>query len=209
MAVEHIKKVAVMSFRVTLSMLAVFSIASSAATASESGESVAFRSKEWQSLHAKDDADADKTLAMLRKLGCETKVDNHGDHSDVTFRSVEWREITLESHENADRWEQWLNKNGFETLHGHAHAPSQDAIIVEYMQNEWQSQHFEDERKAAEFLAICKGLGCEVRKGSHIGHIDVSFRCTSRRSLVCIDHDEAHSMQSWLEKKGFQTEHVH
>lgn len=198
-----------MLFKVTLSILAVLAIASSVATASENGESVAFRSKEWQSLHAKDDADADKTLAMLRKLGCETKVNNHGDHSDVTFRSVEWREITLESHENADRWEQWLNKNGFETLHGHAHASSRDAIVVEYMQSEWQSQHFEDDRKAAEFVAICKGLGCEVRKGSHIGHIDVSFRCESRRSLVCIDHDEAHSMQSWLEKKGFQTEHVH
>ncbi len=92
---EHIEKVAVMLFKVTLSIFAVLSIASSVATASESGESVAFRSKEWQSLHAKDDVDADKTLAMLRKLGCETKVDNHGDHSDVTFRSVEWREITL------------------------------------------------------------------------------------------------------------------
>ena len=91
--VEHIEKVAVMLFKFTLSIIAVLSIASSVATASESGESVAFRSKEWQSLHAKDDVDAGKTLAMLRKLGCETKVDNHGDHSDVTFRSVEWREI--------------------------------------------------------------------------------------------------------------------
>ena len=198
-----------MMFKAVFSVFAVFSMVCLPAKASESGESVAFRSKEWQSLHARDEADADKALAMLRKLGCETKVDNHGDHSDVTFRSVEWQEITLESHENADRWEQWLNRNGFETLHGHAHASVDDAIVVEYMQSEWQSQHFEDDRKAAEFVAICKGLGCEVRKGNHSGHIDVSFRCPSRRSLVCVDHDEAHSMQSWLEKKGFQTEHVH
>ena len=97
-----------MLLKVTLPILAVFSILAAAAKASEVAESVAFRSREWQSLHAKDAADADKTLATLRKLGCETKIDNHGDHSDVTFRSVEWREVTLESHENADRWEQWL-----------------------------------------------------------------------------------------------------
>lgn len=206
---DHIEKVTVMLLKVSLPILAVFSMFNAASNASEIAESVAFRSREWQSVHAKDAADADKTLAMLRKLGCETKIDNHGDHSDVTFRSMEWREVTLESHENADRWEQWLNKNGFETLHGHAHAPSENAIVVEYLQGEWQAQHFDDEKKAAEFIAICKGLGCEVRKGSHSGHIDVRFRCPSRRSLVCVDHDEAHSMQSWLDKKGFQTEHVH
>jgi predicted HicB family RNase H-like nuclease len=198
-----------MLVRATLFALAVLSIANSVTMASEGEESVAFRSKEWQSLHAEDDADAEKKLSMLRKLGCETKVNRHGNHSDVTFRSVQWREVTLESHENADRWEQWLNKNGFETLHGHAHASSRDAVAVQYMQSEWQSQHFEDEAKADEFVAICKGLGCEVRKGGHDGHIDVRFRCTSRRNLVCIDHDEAHSLQTWLEKKGFQTEHAH
>lgn len=198
-----------MLFRTTLFALAILSIANSVTIASEGEESVAFRSKEWQSLHAEDDADVDKKLSMLRKLGCETKVNRHGNHSDVAFRSVQWREITLESHENADRWEQWLNKNGFETLHGHAHASSRDAVAVQYMQSEWQSQHFEDETKADEFVAICKGLGCEVRKGGHDGHVDVRFRCVSQRNLVCIDHDEAHSLQTWLEKKGFQTEHAH
>ena len=100
------RKVSVMLLKVTLPILAVFSMFIAAANASEAAESIAFRSKEWQSVHAKDAADADKTRATLRKLGCETKIDNHGDHSDVTFRSAEWREVTLESHENADRWEQ-------------------------------------------------------------------------------------------------------
>lgn len=198
-----------MLLKIRLLVLAVFSMSAVVLAAVEGGESVAFRSRDWQSVHAKDAADADKTLATLRKLGCETKLEDHGDHSDITFRSVEWREVTLESHENADRWEQWLNKKGFETLHGHAHAPFANAIAVEYVQSEWKTQHFDDDKKAAEFVAICKGLGCEVRKDSHSGHLDVSFRCPSRRSLMCIDHDEAHSMQSWLEKKGFQTEHVH
>jgi len=208
-AEEHFQKVAAMLFKVTLSVLAIVSIANTVAIASEVGESVAFRSKDWQSLHAEDDADTEKKLSLLRKLGCETKVNRHGDHSDVAFRSVAWREVTLESHENADRWEQWLSKNGFETLHGHGHAPSRGAIAVHYMQSEWQSQHFEDEAKADEFVAICKGLGCDVRQGAHDGHVDVRFRCTSRRSLVCSNHDAAHSIQAWLEKKGFQTEHAH
>ncbi len=196
-----------MLFKSTLSFLAVFSISCAVANASE--DAVAFRSKEWQSLHAENDADAQKQLATLKKLGCETKLNQHGDHADVRFRSVEWREVTFSTHENADRWEQWLNKNGFETLHGHDHAPQRGAIAVDYHQTEWQSQHFDDERKAGEFLAICKGLGCETRKGDHDGHIDVSFRCPATRNLICVDHDEAHSIQAWLEKKGFQTEHAH
>lgn len=83
------------------------------------------------------------------------------------------------------------------------------AIAVDYFQSEWQSQHFDDEAKADEFVAICKGLGCEVRKGGHDGHVDVRFRCSGKRSLVCVDDEEAHSLQTWLEKKGFQTEHAH
>lgn len=198
-----------MLFSVRMCVFAVLSITSSLTVASEEVESVAFRCREWQSLHAEDDADAEKKLSMLRKIGCETRMNRHGDHADVSFRSVQWREVTLESHENADRWEQWLNKNGFETLHGHAHAPSGGAIAVDYFQSEWQSQHFDDEAKADEFVAICKGLGCEVRKGGHDGHIDVRFRCSGKRSLVCVDDEEAHSLQTWLEKKGFQTEHAH
>jgi hypothetical protein len=198
-----------MLVRATLFALTVLTNANVLTMASESEESVAFRSKEWQTLHAEDDADIEKKASLLRKLGCEMKVNRHGNHSDIAFRSQQWRELTLESHEDADRWEEWLNKSGFETLHGHAHASSRDAIAVQYIQPEWQSQHFEDEAKADEFVAICKGLGCDVRKGGHDGHTDVRYRCTSRRTLVCIDHDEAHSMQTWLERKGFQTEHAH
>ena len=196
-------------FRTTMSILAVLTISCSAASAAEGEESVAFRAKEWQSLHSRNDADAEKTIAMLKKLGCETRLDEHGDHADISFRCIEWRAVTLETHENADRWEQWLSKNGFQTLHGHSHAPSADAIVIQYRQNEWLSQHFDNDRQAEGFMAICKGLGCEVRKEDHSGHIDVMFRCGSARNLVCIDHDEAHSLQAWLEKKGFQTEHAH
>ena len=204
-----VKKVTVMLFRITMSAVAVFAIASASISAAESGESVAYRAKEWKSLHVENEADTQRTIDMLKKLGCETKVDQHSGHTDVSFRSPEWKEVTLDSHENADRWEQWLTRNGFQTLHGHDHVSNRDAIVVQYGQTEWQSQHFEDERQAAEFMAMCKGLGCEVRKDAHAGHIDVTYRCPSRRSLTCVDHEEAHSLQAWLEKKGFQTEHAH
>lgn len=160
-------------------------------------------------MHVENEADTQRTIEILKKLGCETKVDQHNGHTDVSFRSPEWKEVTLDSHENADQWEQWLTRNGFQTLHGHDHVSNRDAIVVQYGQTEWQAQHFEDERQAAEFMAMCKGLGCEVRKDAHSGHIDVTYRCTSRRILTCVDHEVAHSLQAWLEKKGFQTEHVH
>lgn len=188
---------------------AILSIVCASVSAAESGESVAYRAKEWKSLHVENEADVQRTIDMLKKLGCETRLDQHNGHSDVTFRSPEWKEVTLDSHENADQWEQWLTRNGFQTLHGHDHVSNRDAIVVQYGQTEWQAQHFEDERQAAEFMAMCKGLGCDVRKDVHSGHIDVTYRCTSRRNLTCVDHEDAHSLQAWLEKKGFQTEHVH
>lgn len=160
-------------------------------------------------MHVENEADTQRTIEILKKLGCETKVDQHNGHTDVSFRSPEWKEVTLDSHENADQWEQWLTRNGFQTLHGHDHVSNRDAIVVQYGQTEWQAQHFEDERQAAEFMAMCKGLGCDVRKDAHSGHIDVTYRCTSRRNLTCVDHEDAHSLQAWLEKKGFETEHVH
>ncbi len=198
-----------MLYRITMSAFAILSIVCASVSAAESGESVAYRAKEWKSLHVENEADVQRTIDMLKKLGCETRLDQHNGHSDVTFRSPEWKEVTLDSHENADQWEQWLTRNGFQTLHGHDHVSNRDAIVVQYGQTEWQAQHFEDERQAAEFMAMCKGLGCDVRKDAHSGHIDVTYRCTSRRNLTCVDHEDAHTLQAWLEKKGFETEHVH
>ena len=102
----------------------------------------------------------------------------------------------------------WFSYTPFQNKRYRIHR-SRDAIVVQYGQTEWQAQHFEDERQAAEFMAMCKGLGCDVRKDGHSGHIDVTYRCTSRRNLTCVDHEDAHSLQAWLEKKGFETEHVH
>ncbi len=198
-----------MLYRITMPAFAILSIVCASVSAAESGESVAYRAKEWKSLHVENEADVQRTIDMLKKLGCETRLDQHNGHSDVTFRSPEWKEVTLDSHENADQWEQWLTRNGFQTLHGHDHVSNRDAIVVQYGQTEWQAQHFEDERQAAEFMAMCKGLGCDVRKDAHSGHIDVTYRCTSRRNLTCVDHEDAHTLQAWLEKKGFETEHVH
>lgn len=199
----------IMLLRFTMSAIAVLSISCASVSAAETGECVAYRAKEWKSLHVENVANTERTIEILKKLGCETKLNQHGDHTDITFRSVEWKEITLETHENADRWEQWFAKNGFETVHGHDHAAGTDAIVVGFHQVEWQSQHFDDERRAAEFAAICKGLGCEIGQNAHAGHFDVSYRCVSPRNLVCIDDEDAHTMQAWLEKKGFKTEHDH
>jgi len=38
-------------------------------------------------------------------------------------------------------------------------------------------------------------------KDAHAGHIDVGYRCVSRRNLVCIDDEDTLTMQAWLEKK--------
>ncbi len=198
-----------MTVRIVISTFTVFVLTCGLASAQEGKESIAFRLKEWKSMHVDSIEEAEQLVRTLKKLGCETKVAQHSGHTDVTFRSVRWTDISMETHEAADRWEQWLTSNGFQTLHGHTHEPSRDAVAVRFQQPEWQSQHFDDEGQAAEFASMCRGLGCEVKAAVHSGHSDVRFRCVASRSLVCADHEQAHSMQAWLAKKGFETEHAH
>ncbi len=198
-----------MNVRIVISTLSVLVLTCGPASAQEGKESIAFRLKEWKSRHFDSVEEAEQQVQTLKKLGCETMVEQHSGHTDVTFRAVRWTDISTDTHEAADRWEQWMISNGFQTLHGHAHEPSRDAVAVRFHSTEWQSQHFDHESQAAEFAAMCRGLGCDVTTGAHSGHSDVRYRCAAARSLVCADHEQAHSIQSWLEKKGFQTEHAH
>jgi hypothetical protein len=81
---------------------------------------------------------------------------------------------------------------------------------VKYRLAAWKSMHFDTEaaaQKDAEFLT--KTIGCEVQLGQHDGHFDVSYRCPKWKVLTLKSDDEAHEMQGWLKKRGFETEHTH
>lgn len=81
--------------------------------------SIAYRLKETKTVHFDDARKAQLHLEAVRKLGCETKLDAHGGHTDVMYRLKTWKVLTLADERTAHQWEDWMKKSGFETLHAH------------------------------------------------------------------------------------------
>lgn len=80
---------------------------------------VEFRLANERSAHFDDPRDASQFSQDLRRLGCDVRTENHGNHLDVTYRCPRWRSIEASSDDAAHRWEGWLRKQGFETAHNH------------------------------------------------------------------------------------------
>jgi len=172
-------------------------------------ESVAFRLADWKASHFTNATEAQRHAEQLRQLGCEVAMDQHAGHVDVRTRTGGWKSVTLSSHALCDQWEAWLKSAGFETLHSHNHAAAPGTIAVQFQLANWKTQHFTNQSQAQEAAILFKALGCETQEGQHSGHFDLTVRCVSVRTLTCENHDQAHSLQNWLNQNGFQTQHAH
>lgn len=84
-----------------------------------------------------------------------------------------------------------------------------DHETVDYRLVEWKTKHFHDAAKAGTHASTLRKLGCEVKRESHGGHIDVNYRCPEWRRMSASSHDEAHRWEEWLKSAGFATRHDH
>lgn len=82
---------------------------------------VKVRMPEWKTIHARDSNQAQSLKNTYEMIGCEVKIDNHGNHIDLKFRCPNWNTIGLPNSQAAHVWEDWLKKTGFETQHSHDH----------------------------------------------------------------------------------------
>ena len=80
---------------------------------------VDYRATKWTKLHFHDAKKAEVLHATVKKLGCQAKMDSHGNHIDVSFICPKWRRMSLKDHDTAHQWENWLKANSFETKHAH------------------------------------------------------------------------------------------
>ena len=80
---------------------------------------------------------------------------------------------------------------------------------VEYRLATWKTMHFDDAKKGDAHHKAVKDLGCEVKKDSHDGHTDVSYRCKDWKKMTVASHDAAHQWEKWLKGAGFETKHAH
>ncbi len=104
-----------------LIMLAVLAFGFTGANKAAAADAhlVDYRAPNWVTSHFHDSKKAEALKATVKKLGCEVKMDSHGNHIDLSFRCPKWRRISLTDHDKAHQWENWLKANRFETRHAH------------------------------------------------------------------------------------------
>ena len=205
-------------------ILVLFSVASLSAQEAQATSSngkkqkvyLAFRMKNWKSMHIKNAESAKKHADTLKQLGCEVKTASHNGHTDVTSRTTYWKSLALDSHDQAHQWLNFLKSSGFETIHGHKvgthkHEAEEGTHpeIVQYRLADWKAQHIHGSDELSQLLALYRALGCEVQTSSHNGHTDVKSRCSEWMEIEVISHDAAHSWQKFLKDMGFETKHEH
>lgn len=189
--------------------LAIAALSFAGVSASAAGQTVvSFRGAKWREAHFKDAATAKRHYDTLRQLGCEAKQNAHDGHHDVTFRASIWRSIQLKSDSEVHQWAHWLEGNGFETViiqppkSGHLE-------VVQYRLPSWKSGHRDSSSQAESLADTLRMLGCEVKKGAHGGHFDVTYRSPKWRSIGLENHEAAHNWEKWLQASGFETSHDH
>ena len=200
---------------------------------------VAYRVTKPKTIHFDAPAKARTFVEAVKKLGCQARIEDHGDHLDVSFNLAMWKSITLTTEESAHRWEDWMKRNGFETIHahgendshsghnhggdggagaggaaGHSHDDGHDhshvsAEVLTYSVSRWQTLHARNPGEEDQLVAILKGLGCDVRTDAHEEHSDIVFQCPQPKHLELPSHRVASDWEKWLQQKGFRTEHAH
>ncbi len=108
-----------------------------------------------------------------------------------------------------------IGKNASAQAHDHAHEGhahgdhAHSGETLAFQLPEWKTMHFDDAQKAAQHAETVKKLGCEMKQGSHAGHIDLSYRCANWKTLEVADHKLADQWSSWLAASGFDVSHSH
>ncbi len=181
----------------------------------------AYRLMEPQTKEFEDSKKGEAFMKALGKLGCKSKTESHEGHMDVTYQQPRWTLVTLQSEELVHKWQDWLTDAGCETLHSedpeheeehdeaHKHEHDADMEVIAFQTTDWIEKHFEKAGTGAEFVVVCKALGCEFKEDVHDGHADVTFRCAKPRTIECAGHEAAEKRAEWLTKLGFAVKHDH
>ncbi len=82
-------------------------------------EEVSYVLRNWKTIHLQDATQMSELVALMKGLGCEVRMEDHGGHTDVSIRCPQVKHIEVASHAAASGWQEWLQKNGFETRHEH------------------------------------------------------------------------------------------
>ena len=181
------------------------------ATASQvslSGMIVGYRAPEWKTLHTASTAGAEKTIATLKRIGCEVQTNNHGDHVDIKFRCQEWRSMKVKTHTLQAQWSNWCENQGLETVVVNPN-PNTKRPTVAFQMAQARTVHLHDKAAAQKILNTLTLVGCTITTNDHGDHTDATFSCPQWTKIELESEDSAHAWQKWLKESGFETKHAH
>lgn len=176
--------------------------------ASAPAKIVGFRATEWKTIHSGNEAQAKQTEATLKKLGCEVKVANHGNHIDVSFRCPDWRSMKLDTDQLVFQWAQWCDTQGMEIVVVNPPANTRKPT-VQFRLTQPKTVHLHDVAKAKKIINTLTLVGCQVKTADHDGHLDTTFSAPEWITIELTTEDSAHAWQNWLKESGFETKHTH
>ena len=175
---------------------------------SSSAKIVGYRATDWKTVHTSSKAEAEQTLATLKRIGCEVDTNNHGDHIDIKFRCEEWRSMKVKTHTLQSQWSNWCENQGMETVIVNPPANTKRPTVAFQMATP-RTVHLHDHADAQKILNTLTLVGCELKTVDHNGHTDATFSCPQWKTIEVATEDSAHAWQKWLKESGFETRHSH
>ena len=176
-------------------------------TVSSSAKLVGYRATQWKTLHTSSKAEAEQTLATLKRIGCEVNTNDHGDHVDIKFRCEEWRSMKVKTHTLQSQWSNWCENQGMETVVVNPPTNTRRPTVAFQMAKP-RTVHLHDGVAAQKILNTLTLVGCELKTVDHNGHTDATFSCPEWRTIELATEDSALAWQTWLKDSGFETKHT-
>ena len=89
-----------------------------------------------------------------------------------------------------------------------ASAAEDETFVIAFRMAKPNTKEFDDPKKAKEFLAALKKIGCTAKAEDHAGHIDVTYQQPKWSELNVASDELVHQWQGWLNNGGFETLHA-
>ena len=176
--------------------------------AKSTSKRVGFRLKDWKTVHTHSAQDAQETVATLKKIGCDVKSENHGNHVDVRYRCPEWKSMRLTTDQLVNQWTTWCAAKGMETVVVNPSATTKKPT-VKFRLAAKRTIHLHDSVQTEQILNTLKLIGCDVSSHQHGDHMDVTFKCPQWITIELPSEAKAFSWQKWLKESGFETQPSH
>ena len=110
--------------------------------------------------------------------------------------------------------QQYTQQNGTQQQSQAASQQAQNGVVanqpavvkkVGFRLANWRTVHGDGTKATTDMVATLQKIGCEVKQENHGGHMDISFRCPSWKTVSVQNDDQSNQWHQWLVNNEFET----